>query len=190
VTHNRKTCHRYNTPGDAHALTFSCYRRQSFLNADRTRQWLVHAIREAMVKHRYHLWAYVVMPEHVHLLVWPTEHEYDISTFLSSVKLPVTRKALAFVRTEAPQFLANMRDRQPNGDEHYRFWQRGGGYDRNLTEPTTIWSEMDYIHANPVRRGLCERAVDWFWSSAADYLGVRQGPLVLDTSSLPRTPIG
>ncbi len=73
---------------------------------------------------------------------------------------------------------------------HYRFWQRGGGYDRNLTEPHTISAEIDYLHMNPARRGLCERAVDWHWSSAADYLAVRQGPLVLHPESLPRTPVG
>ena len=83
-----------------------------------------------------------------------------------------------------------MLDRQPNGDEHDRFWQRGGGYDRNLTEPHTIWAEIDYLHMNPVRRGLRERAVDWHWSSAADYLAVRQGPWVLHPESLPRTPVG
>jgi hypothetical protein len=48
------------------------------------------------------------------------------------------------------------------------FWQRGGGYDRNLTEPRTIWAEIASIHANPVRRGLCESATDWPWSSARE----------------------
>ena len=36
-----KTCKRYNTPGHAHALTFSCYRRQAFLSRDGSRQWLI-----------------------------------------------------------------------------------------------------------------------------------------------------
>jgi hypothetical protein len=42
-----------------------------------------------------------------------------------------------------------MEDRQPGGLVHHRFWQRGGGYDRNLTEPRTIWAEIANIHANP-----------------------------------------
>lgn len=190
MAENRKTCHRYNTPGDAHALTLSCFRRQPFFHGDRARQWFIDSIRDAVVKHRYHLWAYVIMPEHAHILIWPTEHEYDISGFLASVKLPVARKALSFVRKEAPEFLPRMLDRQANGGEHYRFWQRGGGYDRNIIEPQTICAELEYIHMNPVRRGLCERAVDWFWSSAADYLNSRKGPLMLHPQSLPRTPGG
>ena len=44
------------------------------------------------------------------------------------------------------------------------------GYDRNLTSPKAILSAIDDIHENPVRRGLCRRAVDWKWSSARHYL--------------------
>ena len=41
---------------------------------------------------------------------------------------------------------------QPNGEVHYRFWQRGGGYDRNITDPATLRVMIEYIHNNPVRR--------------------------------------
>lgn len=129
------------------------------------------------------------MPEHVHLLLWPTRPKYSISSILSSLKLPVTKKALLYVRQSAASFLPKMEDRQPNGDVHYRFWQRGGGYDRNITEPTTIWAEMDYVHANPVRRKLCDRSIEWPWSSAAWYhSGI--GLLAMDVDSLPRTKEG
>ena len=46
-----------------------------------------------------------------------------------------------------------MRDEQPNGKVAYRFWQRGGGYDRNFNEPESIYAEIEYLHNNPVRRG-------------------------------------
>jgi len=81
--------------------------------------------------------------------------------------------------------LARMEDRQPSGQVHYRFWQRGGGYDRYIIEPATVYQQIDYLHANPVRRGLCKRAEEWIWSSAADYAGRRSGPLKLDCESLP-----
>ena len=100
------------------------------------------------------LWAYVIMPEHVHVLVWPRESVYEVRLIRTALKVPVQRKALAFLRCQAPDFLERLRDEQPNGDVHYRFWQRGGGYDRNITEPATLRSVIDYIHNNPVRRGL------------------------------------
>lgn len=186
----RKSCKRINESGHAHALTFSCFHRRRFLSKDRSRQWMIDAIEIARQRHAFHLWAYVIMPEHVHLLLWPTSAEYSMSAVLTTLKQSVSKRALLYVRESAPAFLSQMRDKQPNGKVHFRFWQRGGGYDRNLTEPKAIWSEIDYIHANPVRRGLCSSAVDWPWSSACEYGSRGSGKLRMDTSSLPRTSKG
>ena len=182
---HRKQCKRYNIPGHAHALTFSCFQRQAFLSKDGSRQWLVEAIDRARGKHCFHVWAYVIMPEHAHLLLWPTELEYDISEILNSIKQSVAKRALLHVRCKAPGFLTRMEDRQPNGKVHYRFWQRGGGYDRNVVEPAAVYQQIEYIHNNPVRRGLCARPEDWKWSAAADYASTGSGPLTIDRESLP-----
>jgi putative transposase len=48
----------------------------------------------------------------------------------------------------------------------FRFWQEGPGYDRNLNSESAVLASIDYIHANPVRRGLVEQARQWKWSSA------------------------
>src|SRR5438067_9143059 len=136
---HRKTCKRYNDVGHAHSLTFSCFHRQAFLSKDRSRQWLTEAVGRARERHHFRVWAYVVMPEHAHLLLWPTEGQYDISDILNSIKQSVAKRALLWVRREAAWFLSRMEDRQPNGDSHYRFWQRGGGYDRNVVEPATAY---------------------------------------------------
>src|SRR5947207_1810189 len=118
---HRTTCKRYNTPGEAHALTFSCFHRQAFTSTEVSRQWLIDAIDRARRTLQFHDWAYVIMPEHAHLLIWPTQPEYDISDILNSIKQSVTKRALIFVRRQAPGFLSQMEDRQPNGDVHYRF---------------------------------------------------------------------
>src|SRR5882724_6933630 len=98
---HRKICKRYNDPRHAHALTFSCFKRQLFLSKDRSRRWLIEAIDRARLKHRFHVWAYVIMPEHAHLLIWPTEAKYDISEILNSIKQSVANRALLRVRREA-----------------------------------------------------------------------------------------
>ncbi len=110
-----------------------------------------------------------------------------MSAVMATIKLSVTRKALACVRREAPAFLPRMLDEQPNGRRHYRFWQRGPGFDRNITTEEAAIAEIAYMHANPVRRGLCEHAKDWKWSSAGDFARKREGPLRIDFGSLPRT---
>jgi putative transposase len=82
--------------------------------------------------------------------------------------------------------MARMSDVQPNGKTFFRFWQRGGGYDKNVDYPRDIWDLIDYIHNNPVRRGLVTRAEDWLWSSAADHLLGRPGKVRLHRDSVPR----
>ena len=71
----QKTCQRWDEPGHAHAMTFSYFRRQPFLTKDRSRGWMIEAIRRARDEHRFHLWAYVIMPEHLHLLIEDRFHE-------------------------------------------------------------------------------------------------------------------
>jgi putative transposase len=188
VVPHRKACKRFNTPGHSHYLTFSCFQRKPFLNRDRTRQWLVDAINLARQNHQFDLWAYVFMPEHSHLLIFPTQDIYSISDILSTIKQSVGKRAISFVRDQAPDFLEQMTDRQPNGTSAIRFWQRGGGYDRNLWNPRDIWEKIDYIHNNPVKRKLCVAPQDWQWSSAAAYAGSRAGPLSIDLHSVPAKP--
>jgi len=66
----------------------------------------------------------------------------------------------------------------------HRFWQPGGGYDRNITNTNTLRAMIEYIHANPVRRGLVTRAEDWEWSSATWYAGIRPLKVEMDDSVL------
>jgi len=126
------------------------------------------------------LWGYVIMPEHVHVIVYPRDAIYEVGLIRTALKVPVQRKGLAFLRRHAPTFLERLRDEQPNGKVHYRFWQRGGGYDRNIKEPDTLRTMIEYIHNNPVRRGLVGRATDWAWSSARFYEGMQDVVLGMD----------
>jgi putative transposase len=184
-TNKFKTCRRYNDFGHAHALNFCCFKNQKFLIKDRACKWLADAINLARRKHEFDLWAYVFMPEHVHLLICPRLATYNISKILATIKQSVTHKAVNYLKVVRPDFLKNLLDDQPNGKKHFRFWQRGGGFDRNIYETRALIAEIDYIHANPIRRGLCVKPSDWKWSSAADHELIRQGPLELDLHSLP-----
>lgn len=165
---HRKTL---NITGHAHALTFSCYRRYPFLTRPRTCRWLAEAINQAGIDLGYKVLAYVMMPDHVHLLVFPSHDSYDISVFSRAVKQPVSRRAMRYLEKYEPQWLPKLTRTRGKKTERL-FWQSGGGYDRNIVEPSTLHTTIDYIHENPVRRGLVKHAIDWSWSSAQWYAGV------------------
>jgi putative transposase len=160
----------YNDPGQAHELTFSCYRGFHFLAKERTCQWLAESIRDALREYNYSLWAYVFMPEHAHLIVFPNERIYDDSKFLKKVKEPVSRRAVAYLKKEAPAWLPRIQVAHGDDVEHH-YWQPGRGHDRNIGNPRTLQTMIEYIHLNPVRRSLVERARDWKWSSAGWFEG-------------------
>ncbi len=164
----RSRLHRpraYNDPGQAHELTFSCFHRIQMLSKDRSCEWLAEAIVAACQEQKYWLWAYVFMPEHVHLIVSSQEREYNTSDFLKRIKEPVSRNAVQYLKRESPEWLLRIRVRHGDSFEHH-FWQPGRGYDRNITKGRTLLKMIDYLHQNPVRRGLVEQSRDWKWSSA------------------------
>jgi hypothetical protein len=82
---HRKTIKHYHEPGDFHELTFSCYRRMPLLTNDAWRGHFARGLDEALAAEKFHLLAFVLMPEHVHLLVWPTCPDATLrsSTFIS-----------------------------------------------------------------------------------------------------------
>ncbi len=155
-------------PGHSHGLTFSCYRQFRFLEAERTCLWLADPIETARRRWEFDLWAYVFMPEHVHLIVRSRNPDSPIAAILKAVKQPVGRRAFLHLEAEAPHWLPRL-SRERNGRVERLFWQPGGGYDRNLVEPRALAAAISYVHQNPVRRGLVDRPPDWRWSSAGWY---------------------
>jgi putative transposase len=175
----RKKIVHYNLPHYAHSLTFSCYHHRPYFSKDRTCLWFVEALDQARNSLSYGLWAYVIMPEHVHLIVWPTLEKYDISEFLKSIKQSVSRKARLFLKRNNPIAINNMTVKQKDR-EVFRFWQAGPGYDLNLYRDDTLMEKIEYIHNNPVRRGLVKSTVEYPWSSARWYAGEKDAPLKMD----------
>jgi len=176
-----------NEPGHAHAFTFTCYRRFQFLKAERTCQWLAEAIDAARKDYDFALWAYVFMPEHVHAIIYPRQPIYDVRPILKAMKQSVGSKAVRHIQRHAPEWLERITVRRGKRTER-RFWQTGGGYDRNITEASALLFMIEYIHQNPVRRGLVERAEDWKWSSAGWFAGRQPNwlrPDPIDVNLLP-----
>jgi len=178
-----KQCHRYNVEGHAHELTFSCCHNKAFLTAERVCKYLVDSIASSRKKHQFDLWAYVFMPNHVHLLIYPRTAEYSISSILLSIKQPVSRRAMFYLKNHNPNGLKHLETRQTH--RPYQFWQKGGGYDRNMTKVRTVIDSVRYLHNNPVRKGLVKSADEWHYSSAADWQGSIQGPIPIDFDSFP-----
>jgi putative transposase len=181
TTYFSKRRRRFEEGRRPHELTFSCYHRYQFLSRDRTREWFVEALEAKRRVWPIDLWAWVIMPEHVHLIVAPREPGVAVGRFVGSVKEAVSRRAVAWLREHSPQWLTRIRVVEGTKVRH-RFWQPGGGYDRSIDDPDTLEAMIQYIHQNPVRRGMVERAEDFEWSSARWYAGLGPWRMEMDRS--------
>ena len=180
----RKTRREWNEPGHAHFVTYSCFRRLPLLTRDRTRRWVIEAFETARAVHRFALWAYVIMPEHVHVLLRPRDAGYEMRRILVALKRPVSDAARRYLEQSHDDSWLNRLSVEYPSRRVFRFWQPGGGYDHNLFKSKTVMAVIDYIHLNPVRRGLVKDPLDWIWSSAGFYAGFENVPIRMDHPDL------
>ncbi len=177
-----KKCKRYNVPGDAHELTFSCYKNLPLLTEKYSCNILSQAIESAKEKHKFHLLAYVFMQDHVHLLLVPQKDDYSISKILQSIKQASSKKILSYYREFCPEKLLLLQTGNPR--RPHKFWQEGGGHDRNIISREYIYNSVQYIHDNPVKRGLVSAPEEWEWSSYKDWSGTGKGSIVVEIESM------
>src|SRR5262245_52015392 len=142
-----------------HFMTFSCYRRLPLLGSPRRRDALLRHLEQARRKFRFAVLGYVIMPEHVHLLIAPPEIG-DPSAAVKSIKL---RSARAFQKRRA----AAQSELFERGLLH--FWQKRF-YDFNVYSDTKRIEKLRYMHRNPVKRGLVAAPEQWRWSSYRFYM--------------------
>lgn len=168
-THRKLVKHNHE-PGDFHELTFSCYKRMPLLTNDDWRERFARNIQVACEEESIELVAFVFMPVHVHVLVYPREPAPNIGRFLARIKQPTSKSIKQTLIERDSDLLWKLTVRERPGKTCFRFWQEGPGFDRNLYSVQAISAAIDYIHMNPVKRGLSEKAIDWKWSSARYYI--------------------
>jgi putative transposase len=150
---------RFQQGRDVHFLTFSCYRRQPKFHDRRACVVFVAALERVRINYDLCVYGYVVMPEHVHLLVSEPERG-TLARAMQSLKQGVARQ-LALRAEES-------------------FWQ-ARYYDFNVWSEMKFVEKLRYIHRNPVKRGLVEKPEDWEWSSFRHYACGEAGPVEIES---------
>jgi len=175
----REHAKRYDVIGHARFLTFSCRDRMPLFSEDDSRRTFVDDLEATRRTHSISLLAWVLMPEHVHLCAVPNTPG-AVRQFVKHLKGAVARHVLAGWRGVKDARLDSCLD----GRGRHVFWQPGGGYDRLVRDTDELREKVEYIHTNPVKRGIVRHPVDWPWSSARWYAGDRTGPVNIDAVPL------
>jgi putative transposase len=146
-----------------HFITCSCYRRLSFLRTARSRDTFLTILEQTRQRYRLVVVGYVVMPEHIHLLL--TEPEVGTLSTMMQVLKQRTARALLPKRKRR-----NLRQRKLFENEPKRAFCQARSYDFNVWTTKKRVEKLRYMHRNPVKRGLVGVPEEWRWSSYRFYL--------------------
>lgn len=123
-------------------ITFSCFHRLPLLEAPATKEPFEFVLEQTRSRHRARVYAYVLMPEHIHLLI-NEPPLILVAQFLKALKQITSPKL--------------------RGDRR-QFWQ-DRYFDANMHGETARSEVIRYIHRNPVKRGLVASPEQYRWSS-------------------------
>jgi len=149
---------RFQNTGQSHFITFCCYHRRKLLTSPTSMRVFELALERDRRTFGLRIYAYVVMPEHVHVLLSEPERQ-TLADALKSLKQGVSRRLI-------------------QNAEH--FWQKRY-YDYNIRDYPQFMEKLRYIHRNPLKAGLCERPEDWEWSSFRHYATGCEGTVEIES---------
>jgi len=161
--------------GFLHFITFSCYRRLRFLGTGRRRDLFLRLLEQTRRDYGFVVVGYVVMPEHVHLLISEPQRGHP-GTVVQVVK---QRFARALLRDLRKNSIAGQQPlwRDAAGEDHV--WQ-ARFYDFVVYTRNKKFEKLHYMRQNPVKRRLVLEPEQWLWSSYRDYEFERPGPVLVN----------
>ena len=147
---------RFQQSAQSHFVTFTCYHRRRGFDSPAVYDLFLQVLEQMRCRFAMSVYGYVVMPEHVHLL-------------LSEPPLGLLSDAMHYLKLSfAKRVGAGV------------FWQKRY-YDRNVRSECEFGDKLRYIHSNPVMAGLCERPEDWRWSSFRHYALREKGVVEIES---------
>jgi putative transposase len=167
---------RFQESGQSHFVTFCCYHRRRLLVSADSCRIFESALERVRCSYRLYIYGYVVMPQHVHLLLSePQPDGFSLNPYGGLLKADFGLRGnpqwlsspQKYTLADAPQSLKQGISRRLLGEAEH-FWRKRY-YDFNVRDHSQFVEKLRYIHRNPVKAGFCERPEDWEWSSFRHY---------------------
>ena len=145
---------------------------------------LINNLKYYRNQHNFRLIAYVIMPEHLHVILWLLGKS-SISDVMRDFKKYSSVQIKEELHAEENQRLISIFRKNAIGykGQDFKLWM--DRFDRvGVYTPQVLKQKIDYIHFNPVRRNLVEDILDWKYSSARNYYLNDHSVIKVDTESV------
>lgn len=152
----------------AYYFTSVAHHRLPIFQTDKVKQIICDAISEVRSKHGILILAYVIMPDHVHLLVYSEKAMRDALRLLNGV---AARRIIQYLKENGfDRSLFKLRGETRERNHKHSVWQHHPD-SLEIFGEDTFRQKVEYIHMNPVRAGLAENPLHYKFSSARQWAG-------------------
>lgn len=171
-------------PNTFHYLTFVTFLRVPIFHSEQICRFFIESLRETKDDLPFKLVAYVIMPDHVHLIINPLQCNIEIIG--KTLKGKSARKTLDWLKGNGHvQSMTKLKRMNPKKRNHsYSVWQKGVR-SVGLESHKFMRQKADYVHLNPVRAGFCDHPGKWKWSSYGGYLRHLPNDLPMEIDKQP-----
>jgi len=176
LEHNRLL--KFDDNSYVHFVTTGTFRNLPFFRNEECCRALLEELNYYSDKLDFTLAGYVIMPDHIHLLLWwdkTEKSDLSISRIIQAIKGTTARRIINLETSGSVEHLLRVAsDSAPkNYKPHkqnikYHLWKRGF-YDLNIYTDEKLAEKLNYVHSNPVRAGLVSSPGDYKWSSYKHY---------------------
>lgn len=168
-------------PNTFHYITAVSFKRLPIFRNGNCCRIFIENLKELKEKHPFKLIAYVIMPDHVHLILNPLE--CNISQILMKMKGKSAKLIIGWLKEN--NFQSSLEKLKINVKERkYAVWQKDSSV-IDLFSHKFLRQKADYIHLNPVRAKFCDHPAKWQWSSYQTYLPHKTGDVPIEIDWQP-----
>lgn len=169
---SHKNLPKFNDSSYAHFVTTRTYESYPYFRNERLAGIVQEELTFYSRKYEFDLLGYVIMPNHLHLLVWwdvETKPELTISRVMNSIKTMTSKRVKReLFYGNGSEYKGSLADIGQATQRHFQLWQ-AGFYDFNIYTEEKLLEKLEYLHGNPVKAGLASTPAEYCWSSYQDY---------------------
>ncbi len=156
-----------------HFLTFTVVDWVDVFTRQRYKDLLIENLNYCIVNKGMVVFGYVLMSNHMHIIIQSKNGQ--LSDLIRDFKKHTSKRIIASINQEPEsrrewileRFTVAAKNHSRN--KKYQFWKYGN-HPEEIYSEKFMWSKLDYIHLNPLRAGLVEKASDYLYSSATNYV--------------------